>query len=58
MEIEFDGDLIVTFGLLSSKSPEYRVSYPEAFEIIDPRLKEEIEKAVISEGLKAVESNQ
>lgn len=58
VEVEFDGDLIVTFGLMRSKSSGYWVSYPESLRIINPQLKRDVKKAVISEGLKTVKSKQ
>ncbi len=54
VEVEFDDDLIVTFGLMRSESSGYWISYPEHFRIINRQLKREIKEAVINEGLKAV----
>jgi hypothetical protein len=62
VDICFDGELKVTFGLLRkmdtvsrAKIPvvNFEVSYPDNFKIKSKKLRKEIDHLVISQGLKA-----
>ncbi len=50
VEADFDGDLIVTLGVMRSKNGNYWVSYPDSFRILDDELKKEVENKVIQAG--------
>ncbi|MCX5783069.1 MAG: hypothetical protein NTW04_01285 [Elusimicrobia bacterium] len=57
VDLEFDGELLLTFGLLKFKSsdgqPHYKVAYPDCFKTESEKLKAIIRNAVVSTGIQA-----
>ncbi|OGS07895.1 MAG: hypothetical protein A2270_02465 [Elusimicrobia bacterium RIFOXYA12_FULL_51_18] len=51
VSLAFDGDLVVTFGVIKKESGEIWAAYPANFEVADETLKDLIEKKV-AEGFK------
>lgn len=54
IDVEFDGDLLVTAGLVLSRraGEKYWVAWPASFVFLDKKLKKDVEEALLARGEK------